>query len=99
TAIEDGELVINVDWTPRTGVGLYNLRWRAQGDTSFQTAQTEQTEHKITDLPGAGNTLYPSTDLYPGEDVFPLPAVYEVGVYTVSPFGRSSAVNSVLVNV
>jgi len=97
--VEDDELVIYVEWTPRTGVGLYHVRWRAAGDELFHTAQTEGLEYKITGLAGSAGALYPDTNLYPGSDVYPSPAMYEIGVYTVSPLGRSSAVNTVFAQV
>lgn len=93
------EVVIDVEWTPRTGVGLYYVRWRAQGDELFYVAQTEELQYTIDSLPGAGGALYPSASLFPSPSLYPSPARYEVGVYTVSPFGRASAVNTVFVDV
>lgn len=84
--------VIRVQWTPRTGVSLYLVTWRAQGDFDWHWAQVEGAEYVIDDLP-QGAIPWPSATLFPSPTLYPLPAVYEVGVATVSDFGRSSAVH------
>src|SRR5690606_22452556 len=99
TEIENNELVIKVSWTSRTGVSLYEVRWRALGDIGYQRIQTEDTQYTIRDLPGGGATIYPGSDVYPGADVYPLPATYEVGVLSISAFGRSSPVTTVVVPI
>jgi len=97
--IDAGSLNLEASWRESTASSYYEVRWRPFGAQEYQKARTEDTKYTITGLPPVSGAVYPGPDVYPGSDLYPEASQYEVGVLSISPFGRSSPVVSVVVNL
>src|SRR5690606_15777838 len=97
--IDAGSLSLEVSWRESTAASYYEVRWRPFGAQEYQKVRTEDTGYTITGLPPVSGAVYPGPDVYPGSDLYPGASQYEVGVLSISPFGGSSRVVSVVVKL
>src|SRR5690606_15887534 len=59
---QDGQIVIRVQWTPRTAASFYMVQWWPQGGDEFRSLIVEGTEFVIEDIP-QGAIPWPSSTL------------------------------------
>src|SRR5690606_1134830 len=88
--IEAGSIRLDVSWLPSTAASYYEVRWRSFGAGDYGKARTEGLAYSITGLPPVAGALYPGPNVFPGPNLYPEASQYEVGVLSISPFGRSS---------
>src|SRR5690606_30648456 len=59
---QNGDVVIRVQWTPRTAASFYMVQWWPQGSDEFRSQIVEGTEYVIEDIP-QGAVPWPDSNL------------------------------------